>query len=97
MDKDFNPNRIYYSFIRISNKKLNNIPVYSPPAAPEKKVLAQKSSSQYTALVVLFADCYIFAREKRMKIVCFLGSPWTKRNTSILARHFCDAAKESAR
>jgi hypothetical protein len=77
MDKDLNPNRIYYSFIRISNKKLNNIPVYSSPAAPEKKVLAQRSSSQYTALVVLFAGRYIFF--------------------SILARHFGDAAKESAR
>jgi hypothetical protein len=77
MDKAFNPNRIYYSFIRISNKKLNNIPVYSPPATPEKKVLAQKSSSQYTALVVLLTDCCIFF--------------------SILARHFCDAANESAR
>jgi len=38
----------------------------------------------------------IFEKEKRMKIVCLLGSPRNKGNSSTLAKHFCDAADKLA-
>ena len=73
MDKALNSKRIYYSFIRISNKKFNHFRVYSPPTAQKpfpagKKVLVQKFSSQYTALVHLYMDMYIFDNPAKSRI-----------------------------
>jgi hypothetical protein len=74
MDKALNSKRIYYSFIRISNKKFNHFRVYSTPRTARKsysagkKVLVQKSSSQYTALVHLYMDMYIFDKPAKYRI-----------------------------
>jgi hypothetical protein len=74
MDKALNSKRIYYSFIRISNKKFNHFSSLFPPRTARKpypagkKVLVQNFSSQYTALVHLYMDMYIFDKPAKDRI-----------------------------
>jgi hypothetical protein len=86
MDKALNLNRIYYSFIRISNKKFNIIRVSSYPLfhrsgvmACGKMALVQKFPSQYTALVVLFTELYILEGRKKDENCMPMGKPQVQR------------------